>query len=401
MFDKSLLGLPSNNPLYSHYTKDKKIGEGTYAVVYQGWAIPRGQPEEEPDVDSPPSDQPTPEAKENTKNVTESEQSGEPLKKAEKAPPRRIAIKKIKIGQFKDGLDMSAIREVKFLREMDHPNIIQLIDVFSHKTNLNLVLEFLDADLEMIMKNKAVLFTGADVKSWMLMAFRGLYHCHRSFILHRDLKPNNLLLASDGQLKLADFGLARDYGNDKRVMTSQVVTRWYRAPELLLGAQSYGYGVDIWAMGCIFAELFWRSAFLPSDTDIGQLQAIFNALGTPTEEEWPGMKSLPGYHDFKFYPKIPLKQHFKAATDDALDLLGNCFVYDPLKRITALDALNHFYFKNQPRPTPPEKLPRAGGHHVQHVELPSDVFVAGMKRKSGPAEEGDERKPKVARKLFV
>ncbi|KAJ3085482.1 TFIIH complex serine/threonine-protein kinase subunit kin28 [Quaeritorhiza haematococci] len=319
------------------YAKDKKVGEGTYAVVYLGTQLDTG---------------------------------------------RKIAIKKIKIGQFKDGLDMSAIREVKFLQELKHPNIIELIDVFAHKTNLNLVLEFLDADLEMIIKNKNVVFSSADIKSWMLMTLRGIHHCHRSFILHRDLKPNNLLLAADGQLKIADFGLARDFGDPTRPLTSQVVTRWYRAPELLLGAQIYGYGVDIWAIGCIFAELMLRTPYLAGDTDIGQLQTTFRALGTPTEEDWPGLKSLPDYHEFQVFPKTPLRSLFTAAGNDAIDLLEKMLVYDPLRRITAQDALMHPYFRNQPRPTPPEKLPRDVGSKKQKDVVEQATGMVGVKRKA-------------------
>ncbi|KAI9017524.1 kinase-like domain-containing protein [Gaertneriomyces semiglobifer] len=300
---------------WSHFLKDKKLGEGTYAVVYQGWAV-------------------------------------------DAQGRRKIAIKKIKIGQYKDGLDMSAIREVKFLQEIRHPNVIEAY-VFAHKFNLNLVLEFLDADLEMIIKNKTVAFSAADVKSWMLMTLRGVHHCHRNFILHRDLKPNNLLLAADGQLKLADFGMARDYGDPLRKMTPIVVTRWYRAPELLLGAQRYGYGIDIWAVGCIFAELMLRVPFMAGDSDIGQLNMIFKALGTPREEDWPGMSSLPDYHEFQFIPKPAIRAIFPAASADALALLESMLVYDPLKRPTAEAALNHFYFTNLPRPTPPVKLPKA------------------------------------------
>ncbi|KAI9347203.1 kinase-like domain-containing protein, partial [Zopfochytrium polystomum] len=308
-------GVGSRNNVEDLYRKEKKVGEGTYAVVYRGVHAETG---------------------------------------------RRVAIKKIKIGQFKDGLDMSAIREVKFLQELRHPNVVELIDVFNHKTNLNLVLEFLDADLEMIIKNKNVLFGAGDVKSWMLMTLRGIYHCHRSYILHRDLKPNNLLIAGDGQLKLADFGLARDFGEYGRPMTSQVVTRWYRAPELLLGGQHYGYGVDIWAIGCIFAELMLRTPYLAGDSDLGQLQTIFRALGTPTEDEWPGLNDLPDKKNLEFpmFPRTPLKTLFTAAGDDALDLLEKMLVYDPVKRITAFDALDHFYFRNMPRPTPPERLPK-------------------------------------------
>lgn len=194
---------------------------------------------------------------------------------------------------------MSAIREVKFLQELRHPNIIevrahrfdplttQLLDVFSSKSNLNLVLEFLDTDLELIIKDKALLFQPADIKSWMLMMLKGIDFCHRNWVLHRDLKPNNLLIAKDGVLRLADFGLAREYADPRARMTSQVVTRWYRAPELLMGARAYGGGVDIWAAGCIFAELLLRVPYMAGDTDMHQLTLICKALGTPTEAEWP------------------------------------------------------------------------------------------------------------------
>ncbi|KAJ3122511.1 TFIIH complex serine/threonine-protein kinase subunit kin28, partial [Physocladia obscura] len=137
----------------NRYIKNDKIGEGTFAVVYTGIQI---------------------------------------------SSNRKVAIKKIKLGQFKDGLDVPSIREVKFLKELKHSNVIELIDVFSHKKNLNLILELMDSDLEAIIKNKNIVFNTGDVKSWMLMTLRGTYHCHRNFILHRDLKPNNLFIATDG-----------------------------------------------------------------------------------------------------------------------------------------------------------------------------------------------------------
>ncbi|KAG1120295.1 hypothetical protein G6F42_012779 [Rhizopus arrhizus] len=271
---------------------------------------------------------------------------------------RKVAIKKIKMGQFKDGLDLTAIREVKYLQELRHPNVIELIDVFSHKTNLNLVLEYLDSDLEQVIKDKSILFMPADIKSWMLMMLRGLDHCHRHFVLHRDMKPNNLLLTNEGVLKIADFGLARDWGDPGKQMTSQVVTRWYRSPELLFGAKEYSYAVDIWAVGCIFAELMLRTPYVAGDTDIDQLTKIFHALGTPSDADWPGMSSLPDYIQFKSFPKVPLRQYFTAAGTDALSLLEQMLVFDPSRRWTAEECLGHSYFRNTPLATEPSKLPQ-------------------------------------------
>ncbi|KAL1915564.1 uncharacterized protein VTP21DRAFT_6688 [Calcarisporiella thermophila] len=343
----------ANAAIAAKYQKDKKVGEGTYAVVYQG---------------------------------------------TQKDSGRKVAIKKIKVGRLKEGLDMSAIREVMFLQELRHPNIVELIDVYTMKTNLHLVLEFLDSDLEMIIKDKSIVFMPADIKSWMLMTLRGLEHCHRNWILHRDMKPNNLLLSHSGELKIADFGLARDFALPNRNMTSQVVTRWYRSPELLFGAKEYCYGVDIWAVGCIFAELMLRTPYVAGDSDMDQLTKIFHALGTPTEQDWPGMTNLPDYVSFKTFPKVPLRTYFSAAGNDALDLLEKMLQFDPNKRISARDSLHHPYFKNKPRPTPPSKLPK---HKPEITKVANS-----LKRKAddplaleGGEEEEDEESRKIARRL--
>lgn len=211
--------------------------------------------------------------------------------------------------------------------------------------------------MEMMIKDKEVLFTPAHIKSWMLQILRALEHCHQRGILHRDLKPNNLLIASDGLIKLADFGLARCAAFPLEPMTSQVVTRWYRAPELLLGARFYSGAVDIWATGCIFAEMMLRTPFLPGETDMGQLKLIFQALGTPTDNDWPGMSCLPDYVAFPPNPRPLLGSIFNAASEDALDLLSRMLTFDPSKRITAREALSHPYFINLPRPSDPSTLP--------------------------------------------
>ncbi|KAF9006001.1 CMGC/CDK/CDK7 protein kinase [Cyathus striatus] len=300
------------------WTKEKKVGEGTYAVVYQGREATTG---------------------------------------------RKVAIKKIKVGQFKDGLDMSAIREVKYLRELKHQNVIELLDVFSSKTNLNLVLEFLDSDLEMIIKDRSL-----------------------------DLKPNNLLVASNGELKIADFGLARDFADPGYKMTSQVITRWYRPPELLFGSRYYSSAVDIWSVGCIFAELMLRIPYMPGESDMDQLKTIFRALGTPTEEEWPGHTKLPDYIPVGQFPKSPLRDLFTAASADALNLLSKCLTYEPRKRLTAKEALHHPYFFALPYPTHPSKLPKCS---TQLSSRPLEEMDGNVEMDStGPGVKANNRRLK-------
>ncbi|CAG8434392.1 1977_t:CDS:2 [Ambispora gerdemannii] len=298
------------------YNKTKKIGEGTYADVFEGTEIATG---------------------------------------------RKVAIKKIKLGKSQaggaNGIELSAVREIKALRELHHPNVIELLDCYSYRGNLNLVLEYLDSDLEMIIKDKTVIFESGHVKSWMLMTLRGLDHIHRNWIIHRDMKPNNLLVAPDGQLKIADFGLARDYGDgQEKNMSSQVVTLWYRAPELILGTQQYGTAVDIWSVGCIFAELMLRVPLFADESEFVVLDKMFQALGTPSEEDWPGMSLLPKTFKFKKYPKPP--HLFQAATKAAIELIDKMLAFDPNKRVTAKEALSHTYFKAKPYPTHPSKLPK-------------------------------------------
>lgn len=272
----------------------------------------------------------------------------------------------IKVSAFKDGLDMSAIREVKFLQELRHNNVIELLDIFVSEGNLNLVLDFLPCDLEMIIKDKSIVFSEADVKSWLLMILRGVHHCHRNFIMHRDLKPSNMLLSADGQLKIADFGLARSipFAPYER-LTPTVVTRWYRAPELLLGARHYTGAIDVWSIGVIFAELMLRVPYLAGQSDSEQLDITFKALGTPSTQTWPSVDALPrwktvGQVKHPAPTRQQLQQLFSAASDAALDLMCSMIIMDPMKRLDTAEALMSPYFSNFPRPTKPQDLPRPG-----------------------------------------
>ncbi|CAH3138825.1 unnamed protein product, partial [Pocillopora meandrina] len=272
-----------------------------------------------------------------------------------------VAVKKIKLGQrseAKDGINRTALREIKLLQELRHPNIIGLLDVFGHKSNISLVFDFMETDLEVIIKDTSIVLSPANVKSYMIMTLQGLEYLHMNWILHRDMKPNNLLIDDKGVLKIGDFGLARSFGSPTKVYTHQVVTRWYRPPELLFGARIYGTGVDIWAVGCILAELLLRVPFLPGSSDLDQLSRIFETLGTPSEDSWPGVTSLPDYVEFKKFPGIPLKDIFSAAGDDLLDMLDRLLDCNPAGRVNATQALKMPYCSNKPVPTPGHLLPR-------------------------------------------
>ena len=294
-----------------------------------------------------------------------------------------VAIKKIRLGKYKEGVNFTAIREIKLLQELRHPHVIELVDCFPHKRNLNLVFECCESDLEAVIKDKFLNLGTNAVKSYLQMTLKAVAYCHASWVLHRDLKPNNLLIAPNGALKLADFGLARVFGSPNRKFTHQVFARWYRAPELLLGSKVYGPGVDLWAVGCVFAELMLRKPFLPGSSDIDQLGRTYAALGTPTELTWPGEyfpfttfrlpdcphrltlsfvsqghAVLPDYMEFQSVRAPDLRLAFKTAPPDALDLLQKLLAFDPNRRLTAEGALAHKYFTTSPLATAFPDLPR-------------------------------------------
>ena len=227
-------------------------------------------------------------------------------------------------------------------------------------------------------QDNSIVLTPANIKSYILQTLLGLEYLHANWILHRDLKPNNLLMNRDGILKIADFGLAKFYGSPNRVYTHIVVTRWYRAPELLFGARNYGTGVDVWAVGCILAELLLRIPFVAGDTDLDQLAKIFQAMGTPTEESWPGHTKLPDYVQFKTYPCTPLSDIFTAASPDLIELMTRLLSLDPMQRSKCSEALKMDYFgKNKPAPTPGPLLPMPSSL-TQDTEA---EIVPGSKRK--------------------
>ncbi|XP_030371759.1 cyclin-dependent kinase 2 [Scaptodrosophila lebanonensis] len=301
--------------MLDNFQRAEKIGEGTYGIVYKA----------------------------------RSNQTG-----------KDVALKKIRLEGETEGVPSTAIREISLLKQLKHKNVVQLYDVVISKNNLFMIFEYLNMDLKKLMDKKKEVFTPQLIKSYMYQIFDALGFCHTNRILHRDLKPQNLLVDTSGNIKLADFGLARAFNVPMRAYTHEVVTLWYRAPEILLGTKFYSTGVDIWSLGCIFSEMIMHRSLFPGDSEIDQLYRIFRTLSTPDESKWPGVTQLP---DFKAkFPRweatnVPsaLRNH------EAHDLIMSMLCYDPNLRISAKDALQHKYFNNV--------------EHVSHVALPVEPNV--------------------------
>lgn len=188
-----------------------------------------------------------------------------------------------------------------------------------------------------------------EVKSYLYQLLNGTAKCHKLKVLHRDLKPQNLLINREGVLKLADFGLARAFGIPVKNLTHEVVTLWYRAPDILMGSKDYNTSVDIWSVGCIFAEIVTKKPLFRGKDEMDQLNKIFKIRGTPTPDEWPGIQELPGYKpDFPMYEKDNIAYHLPGLDADGIDLLEKMLVHDPSKRISAKEALKHPYLKDVP-----------------------------------------------------
>ncbi|CBH15519.1 CDC2-related protein kinase [Trypanosoma brucei gambiense DAL972] len=267
----------------------------------------------------------------------------------DRATGQIVALKKVRLDRTDEGIPQTALREVSILQEIHHPNIVNLLDVICADGKLYLIFEYVDHDLKKALEKRGGAFTGTTLKKIIYQLLEGLSFCHRHRIVHRDLKPANILVTTDNSVKIADFGLARAFQIPMHTYTHEVVTLWYRAPEILLGEKHYTPAVDMWSIGCIFAELARGKVLFRGDSEIGQLFEIFQVLGTPMDAEgsWLGVSSLPDYRDvFPKWSGKPLTQVLPALDGDAVDLLSQMLRYNPAERISAKAALQHPWFSD-------------------------------------------------------
>ncbi|KAL7874896.1 hypothetical protein SRHO_G00058660 [Serrasalmus rhombeus] len=232
-----------------------------------------------------------------------------------------VALKRVRLDDDDEGVPSSALREICLLKELKHKNIVRLHDVLHSDKKLTLVFEYCDQDLKKYFDSCNGDLDPEIVKSFMYQLLKGLAFCHSRNVLHRDLKPQNLLINRNGELKLADFGLARAFGIPVRCYSAEVVTLWYRPPDVLFGAKLYSTSIDMWSAGCIFAEL------------------------ANAEEQWQTMTKLPDYKPYPMYPATTsLVNVVPKLSSTGRDLLQNLLKCNPVQRISAEEALQHPYF---------------------------------------------------------
>ncbi|XP_023438868.1 cyclin-dependent kinase 18 isoform X3 [Dasypus novemcinctus] len=293
------------------YVKLDKLGEGTYATVFKGRS---------------------------------------------KLTENLVALKEIRL-EHEEGAPCTAIREVSLLKNLKHANIVTLHDLIHTERSLTLVFEYLDSDLKQYLDHCGNLMSMHNVKIFMFQLLRGLAYCHRRKILHRDLKPQNLLINERGELKLADFGLARAKSVPTKTYSNEVVTLWYRPPDVLLGSTEYSTPIDMWGVGCILYEMATGRPLFPGSTVKEELHLIFRLLGTPTEATWPGVMAISEFRAYNFprYLPQPLISHAPRLDPEGINLLTSLLLYESRSRVSAEAALSHPYF-------------RSLGEHVHQLE---------------------------------
>jgi len=320
----------------SSFQQLEKLGEGTYATVFKG----------------------------------RNRQTGE-----------LVALKEIHLDS-EEGTPSTAIREISLMKELKHENIVSLHDVIHTENKLMLVFEYMDKDLKKYMDTQGDrgALPPVTIKSFMHQLLLGIEFCHTNRVLHRDLKPQNLLINHKGQLKLADFGLARAFGIPVNTFSNEVVTLWYRAPDVLLGSRTYNTSIDIWSAGCIMAEMYTGRPLFPGTTNEDQLVRIFRIMGTPSERSWPGISQFTEYkQNFHMYATQDLRVILPQIDPVGIDLLQRMLQLRPELRCSAHEALQHPWFAElnghqQIRMASQQGLPMNARGYAQGIVAPTHGY---------------------------
>ena len=327
---------------------------------------------------------------------------GNVFKARDRVSKEVFAMKKIKMDREKEGFPITALREIKLIKQMDHPNIIKLKEIITSKANddrspgnVYLLFEYMEHDLEGLlnMARPRIEYTISHLKSYMKQMIQAIEYLHSKKIVHRDIKCANLLVNNQGDLKLGDFGLARNIsGNPGDTYTNRVITLWYRPPELLLGANQYSYEVDMWSVGCIIGEILARQPMFPESDEPKMLQKIYSVCGVFTQENWPEAYSLP--HIEKYGPRERTPRTLSTKYGDstlfpnfdelAIDLIDKLLQFNPKNRLTATQALEHPYFHTHPLPCENSELPR--------VELEMHEWSVKKQRKERQTQGRESKK---------